>query len=309
MTLRRAFTQRRLATAGAVVLAGIVGLALFLQNGGSACAAPPSTSGRRGIATYFDLEGTLGNCSYPSPPGDDLFVALSEASEYSAGAGCGTYLDVTGPKGKVRVKVIDSCPPCGAGHIDLSLTAFRKIGVQDDGIIKVKYRTVVNPAVPGPLTVRVKEGSSRYWLSVLIDNHGNQLRSVKVAGAGGSYQSAQREEWNYWTLPSGAGSGPFKVKIADVYGHTATLSGIELAAGRTQKTTVRLSGPSSSSSGSVKAAPQKRATPSPSPSTASKSPSASVSPAAPLEETTSIVKTPPETAVDLAAAPAAESCG
>ena len=110
MTLRRPFTPRRLAAGSAVVLAGIVGLALFLQAGGSACAAPPSTSGRSGIATYFDLDGTLGNCSYPSPPADDLFVALSQASEYSAGVGCGTYLDVTGPKGKVRVKVTDSCP-------------------------------------------------------------------------------------------------------------------------------------------------------------------------------------------------------
>jgi expansin len=311
VTLRRLFTPRRLATGGAVVLGGIVGLALFLQNGGSACAAPPSTSGRSGIATYFDLEGKLGNCSYPSPPADDLFVALSIAGEYSAGAGCGTYLDVTGPKGKVRVKVIDSCPPCEVGHIDLSLTAFKKIGVQEDGIIKVKYRTVANPAVPGPLSVRVKEGSSRYWLSILIDNHGNQLKSVKVAGGGGSYQSAQREEWNYWTLPSGAGSGPFKVRITDVYGHTATLSGIELAVGRTQKTTVRLSGSSSSSSssGPVKAAPRKKATPSPSPSTASPSVSVPVSPAAPPEETTSIVETPPQTPVDLAAAPDAESCG
>jgi hypothetical protein len=130
---------------------------------------------------------------------------------------------------------------------------------------------------------------------------------VKVAGGGGSYQSAQREEWNYWTLPGGAGSGPFKVKITDVYGHTATLSGIELAVGRTQKTAVRLSGSSSSSPSSGPAkAPRKKATPSPSPS--KPSPPVSVSPVAPREETTSIVETP-QTAVDLAAAPAAESCG
>jgi expansin len=308
VTLRRLLTPRWLATGGGVVLAGIVGIALFLQNGGSACAAPPSTSGKSGIATYFDLEGTLGNCSYPSPPANDLFVALSVSSEYTSGASCGTYIDVTGPKGKVRVKVIDSCPPCKAGHIDLSLTAFKKIGVQKDGIIKVKYRTVANPAVPGPLSVRVKEGSSRYWLSVLIDNHGNQLKSVKVAGPGGSYKSASREDWNYWTLPSGAGSGPFKIKIADVYGHTATLAGIKLSVGKTQKTTARLS---RSSSGSVVAAPKapakKKATPSPSPS--KPSPSPSVSSAAPLEESTSIVEAPPQATVDLAAAAPAGKCG
>jgi hypothetical protein len=308
VTLRRLLAPRWLATGGAVVLAGVLGLALFLQNGGSACAAPPSTSGRSGKATYFDLEGSLGNCSYPGPPADDLFVALSQSSEYSQGAACGTYLDVTGPKGKVRVKVIDSCPPCAAGHIDLSLTAFKKIGVQNDGIIKVKYRTVKNPAVPGPLSVRVKEGSSRYWLSVLIDNHGNRLTSVKVAGGGGSYKSAEHEEYNYWTLPSGAGSGPFKVKVTDVYGRTATLSGIELSPGKTQKTSTRMSGSAAAPAPARASAPQKKATPSPSPEKASPSPSPSVTTAAPPAESTSIAEPPPP--VDLAAAaPATKSCG
>jgi expansin (peptidoglycan-binding protein) len=293
--LRRlaAFSPRWLAAGGAVVLAAIVGVALLLQNGGSACAAPPSTTAHSGKATFYDLGGGPGNCSFPSSPADDLFVALGP-DQYSSGAACGTYLDVTGPKGKVRVKVTDSCPECAAGHLDLSRTAFKKIGAEIDGIIPITYKTVRNPSVPGPLSVRIKEGSSRYWFAVLIDNHGSQLASVKVAG-----HAAKRADYNYWIIESGAGSGPFTIKITDVYGRSATVSGIKLSPERTQQTTVRLGG----GGGVVKPpAPKKKAaTPKPAPS------SASPSAAAPLPESTVATEATAPASVDLAAA--APACG
>jgi expansin (peptidoglycan-binding protein) len=275
-----------------VVLAAVVGIALLLQNGGSACAAPPATSAHSGKATFYDLGDGTGNCSFPSSPADDLFVALGP-DQYAAGAACGTYLDVTGPKGKVRVKVTDSCPECAAGHLDLSRTAFKKIGAEIDGIIPITYRTVVNPPVPGPLSVRIKEGSSQYWFAALIDNHGNQLRSVSVARAGGTPHAAKRADYNYWIIDSGAGSGPFKIKVTDVYGRSATVSGIALSPGRVQRTTTRLSG----SGGVVKAPATKKS--------ASARPSAKVSSsAAPLPESTvtAAATTPTEASVDLAAA-------
>jgi expansin (peptidoglycan-binding protein) len=64
----------------------------------------------------------------------------------------------------VRVKVTDSCPECAAGHLDLSRTAFKKIGNEVDGIIPITYKTVTGVTTPGPISVRVKEGSSQYWL-------------------------------------------------------------------------------------------------------------------------------------------------
>jgi expansin (peptidoglycan-binding protein) len=288
------FSPRWLAAGGAVVLAGVIGIALLLQNGGSACAAPPATSAHSGKATFYDLDGGLGNCSFPSAPADDLFVALGP-DEYSGAAACGTYLDVTGPKGKVRVKVLDSCPECAAGHLDLSRTAFKKIGAEVDGIIPIKYKTVPNPSVPGPLTVRVKEGSSQYWLAVLIDNHGNQLKSVTVSSAGGTSHAAKRADYNYWEIDAGAGSGPFKIKITDVYGRSATAAGISLSPGRVQRTTARLSG-----GGSVAKAP---APPAAKKKSATGKPSASVSSAAPLLDlpATTEATVGAQTSVDLAA--------
>jgi expansin (peptidoglycan-binding protein) len=315
VTGSRLLTPRWLAAGGAVVLAAVLGVTLVLQNSGAACAAPPSSTAAKGKATYFSLDGTLGNCSFPSPPADDLFVALGQKNQYSEGAACGTYIDVTGPKGKTRVKVIDSCPECPVGHLDLSLTAFKKIGVQSDGIIPITYKSVPNAAVPGPISVRVKEGSSQYWLSVLIDNHANQLASVKIAGSGGSFKSASHEDFNYWTLPSGAGNGPFKIKITDIYGNSVTVPNIKLSVGKTQKTGAKLTGgsvakqPTTEKTTTKPAA--KKASPKPSKTSAKPSPSASTpASAVPLleevesraaEAAATTTAPPAQTAVDLAA--------
>jgi expansin (peptidoglycan-binding protein) len=293
-----AIPARWLATGGAVVLAGVVGVALLLQNGGSACAAPPSTTTSSGKATFYDMGEGTGNCSFAALPADDLFVALGP-SQYAGAAACGSYLDVTGPKGKVRVKVIDSCPECEAGHLDLSRTAFRKIADEVQGIVPIKYRTVINPHTPGPLSMLIKDGSSQYWFSVLVDNHANRLASVRVSNKGGGFRTAKRETYNYWTIESGAGSGPFKIKVTDVYGHTATVSGITMSPGKVQKTSVRLA------SGTVvtaKKAPAPKRKPSPSASPSpSPSPSASSASAA-VPESTTAAEDPTEPALDLAAA-------
>jgi expansin (peptidoglycan-binding protein) len=294
-------TPRKLAAGGAVLLAAVIGAALLLQNGGSACAAPPSTSASQGKATFYDLGDGTGNCSFPTTPADDLFVALGPA-QYSAGAACGTYLDVTGPRGKVRVKVTDSCPECEPGHLDLSRTAFKKIGAEVAGIIPVTYKTVTSPAVPGPLSVRIKDGASRYWFAALIDNHGSRLTSVKVASAGGSFRTAHREDYNYWIIDGGAGPGPYRIKISDGYGRSATLTGITMSPERTQKTTVRLGGTVTAHSST---APTKKR-PSPSPSSSPPGTASSVAPVAAPDATTEAAP-PAETTVDLAAGSA--SCG
>ncbi|MFC7532525.1 expansin EXLX1 family cellulose-binding protein [Actinoplanes sp. GCM10030250] len=303
---RSPFSIRWLAAGGAAVVAGVIGVALLLQGGGSACAAPPSTSTKTGKATFYDLAGTSGNCSF-EVPADDLYVALGP-NQYSEGASCGAYLDVTGPKGKVRVKVFDSCPECAPGHLDLSRTAFKKIGAEVDGIIPIKYKLVSNPGTPAPISVRIKEGASQYWFAARIDNHANLLSSVKVAGPGRSFTAAHRTDFNYWLIDSGAGSGPYKIRITDVYGNTATLSGIDMKPGSVQKTGTRITGGSTTVT-----SPKKQTKPAASPSASASAkkkataPSASASTAPSDSSAAPVLESAPSAAeqqplVDLAAA-------
>jgi len=218
----------------AVVLA--VSVSLGQVTGGTACAAelaPGQAAGSGQIATHYVLNG-LPNCSYPNPPADQLFVALSP-SEYNSAGGCGGYLEVHGPKGSVRVKVIDQCPECAAGHIDLSEAAFARLDDLAAGLINVSYTYLANPALPGPISMDVKDGSSQYWLALLPDNTGNPLSSVQVHTSSG-WQSLSHASYNYWIAQNGAGSGPFTVRLTDNQGNTTTVSGIRLSPGEVQTT-------------------------------------------------------------------------
>ncbi|MFI7374726.1 expansin EXLX1 family cellulose-binding protein [Actinoplanes sp. NPDC049668] len=304
MTGHRLLAPRWLATGGAVLLAGVLGVAILLQNGGSACAAPPSSAKHKGKATFYDLAGTQGNCS-TKPPADDLYVALGR-TEYSGAMACGAYLDVTGPKGKVRVKVFDSCPPCAAGHLDLSRTAFNRIGKEIDGIIPITYRAVPNAPAPGPLSITFVEGTSQYYWAVTIDNHSNPIRSVQAKGPGGGWKKAALQDYNVWIIDGQTGSGPFQVRMTDIYGKTITAKNIKLQPQKRQTTSVRFA--TGSSTEAAPAAPAKKK-PSPSPSKASPSPSTSASSAAPLLESTTQAAAPAQDEVALAAAEPMASCG
>jgi expansin (peptidoglycan-binding protein) len=199
-------------------------------------AQPPGTAARSGTATYYTLVSGAGNCSYVGPPADELYVALGP-DEYAAAAACGGYLDVTGPLGTVRVKVVDQCPECEIGHLDLSRQAFARIGAIREGVIPITYRAVRDPQVPGPLSVRVKEGSSQYWLALLIIDHGNPLTSVEVR-RGGQWQALWRPDYNYWIAEGGAGAGPFTIRVTDTAGHRAVADGITLSPQAVQDTGV-----------------------------------------------------------------------
>jgi expansin (peptidoglycan-binding protein) len=268
VTAHRLLAPRWLATGGAVLLAGILGVALLVQNGGSACAAPPGTAKHKGKATFYDLAGTQGNCS-TKPPADDLYVALGR-TEYSGATACGGYLDVTGPRGTVRVKVFDSCPECPVGHLDLSRTAFKKIGKEIDGIIPITYRAVRNAPAPGPLSVTFVEGTSQYYWAINIDNHANPIRSVAAKGPGGAFRTAHLEDYNVWIIDGQVGKGPFQVRMTDIYGKTITAKNIKLLPQRRQTTSVRFATGASSNPAVTPA--KKKASPSPSPAKSSVAP-------------------------------------
>jgi expansin (peptidoglycan-binding protein) len=245
---RRARSGRRaplwlVATAGAACIAVLI-FAVTAGRGASCtapAAVPAADVSTTGEATDYTLaSGTIGNCSLYAPP-DDLYVALPP-SQYADGTQCGSYLQVKGPSGTVRVKVVDQCPECATGHIDLSRTAFADIGVLSQGIIPVTFSTVVDPQLPGPMTVQVKPGSSQYWLSVVVDNTGNPLAQIQASSAGGSRQELTRTSYDFWVAQAGLGPGPFAITVTDDVGHTAEFGGVVLEPGVVQTTSTWMYG-------------------------------------------------------------------
>lgn len=223
---------------GAVLVAVVAVTVVLVRSGSAACAAPatPVAAKISGKATFYAATGA-GNCSFDTVSAP-LVVALGP-SDYKAGAACGGYLDVSGPKGTVRVKVTDKCPECAAGHIDLSREAFTKIANPVDGIVPITFRTVADPGLPGAVSVRVKEGSSQYWLALRFDNHGNALSSAELK-VGSGWQKLQRTDFNYWIDENGAGNGPFTVRLTDSTGRQTVVPNIRLAPEKVQGTGVNM---------------------------------------------------------------------
>jgi expansin len=256
-----------------------------------------------GTATHYVLT-SLPNCSYPSPPADGLFVALSPR-EYNGAAACGGYLTVTGPDGSVTVQVIDQCPDCAARHIDLSEAAFAELAPLSAGLINVRYQYLADPPLPGPITMEVKPGSSRYWLALLADNTGNPLASVQVETASGGWIGLVRASYNYWIAQSGAGAGPFNVRLTDTEGNQVTVHSVGLDPGAVQSTGVYMY-----SAGSDPAAPAAASAPA-TPSSAAPAPSArrpssaSPAPTATTFERAGAAPAPRPTAATLSPTPSA----
>ncbi|WP_433040114.1 expansin EXLX1 family cellulose-binding protein [Dactylosporangium sp. CS-033363] len=244
---------RWIVPAATVLVASVVAVVLVTQVGGSAaCAAG-------GSASYYTA-GRNGMCNLGTPA-EGAYAAVGKA-EYAGGKGCGTLLDVTGPNGTTRVQVVDLCPSCPAGKIDLGKGAFQRIGSLSAGIISVTYATVRDPEV-GPLRVKVKGGKGYSSLSVVVDHHGNPLSTVELS-QGDGFVALRHGEDNTWTGPSGL-NGTIALRISDVYGHQALVSGLALGQSDFQQTTQLLYGGQSPS-------------PSPAPSTVESSAAVSAAP-------------------------------
>lgn len=176
-----------------------------------------------GIATYYDATGA-GACSFGASP-EDLMVAAMNAEEFDNSAACGTYVRVTGPKGQVSVRIVDLCPECKAGHLDLSREAFALIADPLQGRVNITWQ-VISPDLSGPIAYHFKNGSNQWWTAVQIRNHRNPIAKFEYRSAGGQWVSVPRERYNYFVQASGMGVGPYTFRVTDSYGSVLTDSGI-----------------------------------------------------------------------------------
>lgn len=206
----------------------------------SAASAPtallqsPMASGR---AVFYNLSGDVA-CSFPALPGDGLYASVP-TPDYGTADLCGSFLDIAGPRGTVRVEVVDRCPGCGPGQLDLTPAAFAQLADPAAGIAPIRYTPVRDPEPVGPLAFEVKPGSSIDWLGLLVAETGNPVRQVAIATTDGIWRPLKRGMDNYWTM-SLAGPGPFAVQVTDIYGHQAQASGITLTPGVVQQSSMPL---------------------------------------------------------------------
>ncbi len=177
----------------------------------------------QGLATYYGATGA-GACLFdPSPA--DLMVAAMNAVEYDTAAVCGAYVRVTGPSGSVTVRIVDLCPECQAGHLDLSQEAFAQIADPVLGRVAISWQ-VISPALTDPISYHFKDGSNQWWTAVQIRNHRNPIAQVEYYD-GSAWVPVARTDYNYFVQTNpGMGPGPYQFRVTDTYGNQLVDSNI-----------------------------------------------------------------------------------
>ncbi|MFI1914086.1 expansin EXLX1 family cellulose-binding protein [Nocardia sp. NPDC020380] len=178
-------------------------------------------------------------CSLPDLPLDGYYVGVP-TDEYAGSAPCGSYVNIDGPLGSVRAQIVDRCPGCPPHQYDLSRTAFAAIANTADGVVPIRITAVHDPSPAPQLYYRVQQSSSADWLGLLVSGTGNPINQVDLQRPGGTDWLPMRRGYdNYWTL-SGAGAGPFTIRVTDAYGHAALIPGVAITPGQVQQTGIRL---------------------------------------------------------------------
>ena len=208
----------------------VFGAAALAACGGSPDGGPggsggtPQTPGSQpslgmsytGDGTYYGATGA-GACSYdPSP--QNLMVAAMNMPQWQNSAVCGMCVEVTGPKGeanKIVVRIVDLCPECKTGDLDLSQEAFAKIADPVAGRVKITWQPVAC-SVSGPISYKYKDGTSQWWMGIQVRNSRLPVKKVELQ-EGASYLELKPESYGYYTLSSPNGRpGPYTLRLTSI---------------------------------------------------------------------------------------------
>lgn len=193
--------------------------------GGDASAPTPIGDFRDGIATYYDATGA-GACSFDPSPGD-LMVAAMNTPEWRNSAVCGACAEVQGPMGTVTVRIVDRCPECAAGHLDLSREAFARIARMELGRVTTRWRFTSCP-VSGPIALKWKDGTNQWWAAIQARNHRVPVDRIEARpSAGGAFRALERQDYNYF-IGTNLGPGPFDVRVTASDGQQLTETNVRL---------------------------------------------------------------------------------
>lgn len=209
----------RLVTSVPLVMVGLLSLFGCQSEDGAdeGSPAPKVSLGepKSGEATYYGATGA-GACSFdPSP--HDLDVTALNQPDWSGSSLCGACAEVTGPNGTLTVRIVDLCPECDAGDLDLSEEAFAKIAEPSAGRVPIGWH-LVSCAVAGPIQYRYKDGANEWWTAVQVRNHRLPVVSLEFATDGATFQPTVRTDYNYFLAESGFGPDRVRVRVTAVDG-------------------------------------------------------------------------------------------
>jgi expansin (peptidoglycan-binding protein) len=182
--------------------------------------SPPTTNvitmddfgmARTGVATFYTTADGSGACLYDKNTSDTHIAALN-ISDWAGSAWCGACVDVTSAMGTVRVRIVDECPDCMPGQLDLHPGAFASLAPTSAGRVAINW-TFVACDVTGPVQYKYKDGSNPYWTAVQVLNSRYPITKLESSPDGSAWTDALRQDYNYFLNDKGFGTGMTHVRI------------------------------------------------------------------------------------------------
>ncbi|OWZ17979.1 Carbohydrate-binding protein [Phytophthora megakarya] len=189
-----------------------------------------------GDGTAYTLGDTAsGNCNMMSALNfaKTDYAALNN-DQWSGLQNCGRCAEVSCADSRcadqtksVVVQILDRCPECKHGDLDLSPSVFKTLTGSDPSRYKVKWK-FVNCPVAGNVNYCLKGGSNNYWTAIQPTNVATGVTSLQING-----KAAKMLDGAYYYLLDGSGTA-----VADLSKVTVSLTDLN---GVTMKDTLSLS--------------------------------------------------------------------
>lgn len=188
-----------------------------------------SFSLKSGEGTFYDsIAGTdSGNCSIFIPANDFMYCALNTI-DYNNSNACGGYIEVFGPKGSVVLQVVDRCPECKEGDVDMTEQAFAIIDEPINGRIPITWKFIESPKEEN-IAIKFKEGSSKYHVEVQLSQIRYPITTLEYLD-NGTWVTMERRLYNFFVEPKGIES-PMDLRVTSVTGDQLIFEDINLVIG------------------------------------------------------------------------------
>jgi expansin (peptidoglycan-binding protein) len=161
-------------------------------------------------STWYEGEGTYyggvaggagGHCGIYVDSGDFYHAAMNHI-QYDSSNTCGVCVRILGPKGEVTLKIVDECPECKFGDIDMTTKVFPQLADPKDGRIKIRWQYVPCP-LSKDITLLYSSGSGPYYFKAQVGGANYPITKVEYKLSDGTYNAIHREVYNYYVAPSG----------------------------------------------------------------------------------------------------------
>lgn len=183
-----------------------------------------------GTSTFYGGNLNGGTCSfttYTLPSG--VHGTAFSGSKWNSAAHCGACVQVTANEKSIIAMIVDQCPECDEGHLDLFENAFSVLEPLSSGQVSTSY-TFVDCPISSALILHNRSGTSPYWFSMQVVNANEPVSKLEVSTNGGStWQSTTRRDYNFFENASGFGTATVTVRVTSESGSIVVVKNVSVA--------------------------------------------------------------------------------